>query len=192
MSFRETPYRVGTWITTYTGVKFYPLNPNPDDIRTVDIAHALSNQCRFAGHVIDYYSVAQHSVQVSKHCDERDALWGLLHDAAEAYLTDIPRPVKHTPDLEGFRQIEDKIMLAVCERYDLEPVMPVSVKKADTVELVTEAEWLMIGKGLEWREEMGVEPREGPLPWLTPIEARSQFIARFRELTLGEQRTAAP
>src|ERR1017187_10636100 len=77
-------------ITTFSGIHFWPLLPNPADIRIEDIAHALSNQCRFAGHAREFYSVAEHSVRVSQLCPPEDALWGLLHDASEAYLTDVP------------------------------------------------------------------------------------------------------
>jgi hypothetical protein len=85
-------------ITTFSGVLFRPLLPNPDDIRIADIAHALSQQYRFAGHTRTFYSVAEHSVRVSLLCRPDDALWGLLHDASEAFLTDVPAPpiqVKH-------------------------------------------------------------------------------------------------
>ena len=66
-------------ITTFSGVLFRPLLSNPDDIRIADIAHALSQQCRFAGHTRTFYSVAEHSVRVSLLCRPEDALWGLLH-----------------------------------------------------------------------------------------------------------------
>jgi hypothetical protein len=70
-------------ITTFSDVRFWPLLPNPDDIRIEDIAHALSNQCRFAGHAREFYSVAEHCVRVSQLCRPEEALWGLLHDASE-------------------------------------------------------------------------------------------------------------
>jgi uncharacterized protein len=86
--------RTGDWIQTYTGKQFWPLSPLPEDIVIEDIAHALSMQCRFGGHVRTFYSVAQHSVHVSLLVEPQYALWGLLHDAAEAYLVDLPRPIK--------------------------------------------------------------------------------------------------
>ena len=90
-------------MVTYTGKEFYPLDPNPADIDIKDIAHALSNCCRFAGHIKSFYSVAQHSVIVSELCEPENALAGLLHDASEAYLSDIARPVKYTEQMEGYR-----------------------------------------------------------------------------------------
>lgn len=70
------------WIATFTGGVFFPLAPRVEDVRISDIAHALSMLCRFAGHTRGFYSVAQHSVLVSRLCSQQDALWGLLHDAS--------------------------------------------------------------------------------------------------------------
>ena len=83
--------RKGDWMQTHSGIQFWPLDPRPEDILIEDIAHALSNQCRFAGHCCFHYSVAQHSVLVSENVPAQDAMWGLLHDAGEAYLVDLPR-----------------------------------------------------------------------------------------------------
>lgn len=87
--------RKGDWIQTYTGRQFWPLDPKPEEVCIEDIAHALSQQCRYAGHTIRFYSVAQHSVEIALRVPRAAALWGLLHDAAEAYLVDLPRPVKY-------------------------------------------------------------------------------------------------
>lgn len=84
----ENPY-----ILTYTGRKFYPLTPSVDEVHIEDIAHALSNKCRFTGHTEVFYSVAQHSVIVSS-LFNTSPIWGLLHDAAEAYLPDVASPIK--------------------------------------------------------------------------------------------------
>jgi hypothetical protein len=108
-----------TWIQTHSGVQFWPLEPRAEDVRIEDIAHALSNTCRFTGHCSTFYSVAQHSVLVAKAlqdfmhseglpCDFRIAL---LHDAAEAYLPDISRPIKHA--ITGFDAIENRVLEAI-------------------------------------------------------------------------------
>lgn len=131
------------WINTYMGKKFWPCDPHVDEIDIHDIAHALSMQCRFTGHVHRFYSVAEHSIRVSWKSDPKDQLWGLLHDAAEAYLIDLARPVKHQPGMAAYRDAEHKIMLAVRERFGLEGEQPVSVTLADHRMLITESHQLM-------------------------------------------------
>jgi len=82
------------WIQTYTGKKFWAFDAAIADICIEDIAHALAMRCRFGCHCKEFYSVAQHSVIVSHHLPPELKLWGLLHDATEAYLPDVPRPQK--------------------------------------------------------------------------------------------------
>ena len=82
--------RRGGWIQTYTGRQFWPLDPRIEDIDIHDIAHALSHQCRYSGHCLRFYSVAEHSVLLSHHVAGEHMLWALLHDAWEAYLAAIP------------------------------------------------------------------------------------------------------
>lgn len=111
---------MGSYITTYTGTHFYPLSPDMADIHIEDIAHALSLMTRANGHFPEFYSVAQHCV----HCAEeaiarkgspREVMLCLLHDAAEAYLADVTRPVKDK--VQGYRAAEDRILGLVCEKY---------------------------------------------------------------------------
>ena len=83
------------WIQTYTGGKFHLLAPRQEEINIVDIAHALSMMCRFTGHVRRFYSVSEHSWHASYLVPKQDALWALLHDASEAYMADMNRPLKH-------------------------------------------------------------------------------------------------
>jgi hypothetical protein len=118
-------------ITTFSGMRFWPLIPNPADIRIEDIAHALSNQCRFAGHSREFYSVAEHSVRVSQHCRPEDALWGLLHDASEAYLSDVPAPLKELPAFEAYRAAERSLQGTIAVRFGLSTEQPRSVTEAD-------------------------------------------------------------
>ena len=166
------------WIRTFTGRKFWPLQPRAEDVNLVDIAHALSNVCRYTGHVRTFYSVAEHCVRVSWACDPKDALWGLLHDAAEAYICDIARPVKRQPQLAPYRMAEAAVMLAICDHFGLDPVEPPSVKRADTTLLGTELRDLM--QGADWRE---FEVLSGPIvPW-DPETAKGTFLQRFAELT---------
>jgi hypothetical protein len=181
------------WIQTYTGRKFYPLDPDPANIDVRDIAHALSNQCRFSGHTTRFYSVAEHSVLVSRVLQRRGAaseavLWGLLHDATEAYLVDLPRPLKHDPEFgAAYRRFEHVLNLAVAERFGLPEYVPDSVHQADNDLLLTEKRDLLGPSPDLWYVGPG-EPIEhlslqfGP----TPRGAELLFLRRYTELT-GEQ-----
>ncbi|MES2342292.1 MAG: phosphohydrolase [Pseudomonadota bacterium] len=182
--------RKGDWIQVASGRQFWPLDPHADEVHLDDIAHALANQCRFSGHVRHFYSVAQHSYFVSLHCDPPDALWGLLHDAAEAYLVDLPRPVKkalRASWLTLFDDMEATVMRAVCERFGLPLVQPESVDRADDLLLATEARDLMAPLHPDWhhREENGypVLP-DRIIPW-SPGRAAWAFKTRFDQLTRG-------
>jgi uncharacterized protein len=173
------------WIQTYTGRQFWPLEPDPEEIVVEDIAHALSMQCRFVGHCNHFYSVAQHSVLVSRACDPRDALWGLLHDAAEAYLVDLCRPVKHEPRMLAYREAEAALQRAICLRFGLPFEEPESVRRADRALLRTEQRDLMKPPPAAWADN-----REGALPnriepW-TQIQAERSFLTSFATLTGGE------
>lgn len=189
LSRDENPLKepTGNWLQTFTGEKFYPLDPRPEMVHLEDIAHALSNQCRFAGHIRDFYSVAQHSVLVSLICDRADRLWGLLHDAPEAYICDLPRPVKYEPRMAVYKEVEKKLEAAIVSRFGLSPITePPSVKAADRRLLFTERRDLFdvsLGKTKEWG--MGLEGEPLPvkiIPW-TPQHAEKMFIKRYEELT---------
>lgn len=169
------------WIQTYSGRRFTPTNPNPDAIVIQDISHALSMQCRFSGHVKRFYSVAQHCVLVSYICDSEDALWGLMHDATEAYLVDVPRPLKRSGQFNAYLEFEYKMQLAICKRFGLPEKEPVSVKKADTILLATEARDLMSPLHPDWAQPCDPLPfKIDPLP---QQEAKDLFMKRFFELT---------
>lgn len=171
------------WIQTYTGGKFYPTDPQVDDVNIRDIAHSLSNQCRFAGHTRKFYSIAQHCYLVSQVCYPADALDGLLHDAAEAYMCDMPRPIKYSPGLEGFKELEKKIEAVIQKKFNLGPE-PQSVKDADKRLLYTERRDLL--PHLSWEDNKstwGMGLRAEPLvdkidPW-PPNKAETMFLMRF-------------
>jgi hypothetical protein len=172
---RQAEAKFGQWMQTATGRQVYPLDPRVEDICIEDIAHALSNQCRFAGHVRHFYSVAQHSVLVSYCCKPEDALWGLLHDATEAYLVDVPTPVKRF--LSEYKGYENALEKVICDRFLLQRGMPPSVHKADAVLLATEARDLMGPPPASWG------PMQEPLrmviiPW-DPGLAKRKFLQRF-------------
>lgn len=176
------PDRIEPWIGTRTGLRFPVLRPDAARVRIEDIAHALANQCRFTGHVRSFYSVAQHSVCVSWGCDPEDALWGLLHDAPEAYLADVAKPVKVLPQMQGYAELEIGLQWAVAEAFGLPRDLPPSVKRADVVELVTEAHHLFDRVPEDWHLSFGIEPRSDFGDPLLPADARDLFLERFEEL----------
>lgn len=171
------------WIQLYSGRKFFPMNPDIDAIDINDIAQSLSNMCRFTGHCKSFYSVAQHSVMVSYLVGEH-AMWGLLHDASEAYLVDMPRPIKRLKELQPFRDIENNVMLAICEKFGLSKIEPPIVKDADTRMLATEARDLMSPLHPDWHQPC--EPLPFTIITLNPTEAKNLFLNRYREL-VGKQ-----
>jgi 5'-deoxynucleotidase YfbR-like HD superfamily hydrolase len=167
------------WIRTFTGRQFFVLEPRVEDVCIEDIAHALSMQCRFVGHVDKFYSVAEHSVRVSFNCGDQ-ALYGLLHDASEAYIGDMSAPLKHQTEMSRFRTTERHIMTVVAEKFGLDPKEPASVKTADRRMLLTEARDL----GLDvtgWYTEHQPFP-ETIIPW-SPSRAEFEFLYRFKQLT---------
>ncbi len=176
--------RYGGWIQTYSGVQFFPLDPRPEDVRFDDIAHALARQCRFAGHCEPFYSVAQHSVLVSLECPAPLALLGLLHDAAEAYLVDLPSPLKHMPELACYRTWEQQL-LGVIQEALLGTVcleMPEAVKVADLVLLATEARDLLGPTPVPWTHVTLPSPLTYRVRAWDPDEAEYRFRWRFETL----------
>lgn len=173
--------RKGDWIRTATGGQFWPLDPRPDEVNIEDIAHALSHQCRFAGHVKEFYSVAQHSVMVSVAAvggadRVRVAKWGLLHDAAEAYLVDVPTPVKRY--LSEYKEAEERLQDAIAEAFGLTGKIPDAVHYADRVVLATEMRDLMpVADNTELPP-----PLVAKVVGMSPIAAKTQFMTRFRQL----------
>ena len=179
------------WIITYTGKKFYLLNPQPEMIDIEDIAHSLSMMCRWTGHTCWHYSVAQHSWYTSYLVSERFALSALLHDAAESYLGDMNRPLKHfTPAGAAYREIEEIVERVIYEKFGLLYPMSEEVKKADNEMLYAEKSQLMrITKATKYESnKWGSSEVEAPITiekW-TPIRAEKMFLRRFYELTRGK------
>ena len=106
----------------------------PNQIHIHGIAHSLSLLCRFGGNLIEHYSVAQHSVILSQILEEhgpKKAMWGLMHDASEAYVTDLPSPIKH--QLDDFMDLENRIVQKIAEKFELGWPMPMVVKKEDQI-----------------------------------------------------------
>lgn len=152
MSIKIERQRIGDWIQTFTGKQFWPLDPSEDEISIYDIAHSLSMQCRFNGHCNRFYSVAEHCVRVSVECPPEDALWGLLHDASEAYLSDIPRPLKRLTEFVKYRESEFFLQSVIYARFGLRGPEPAVVKRMDNVLLATEKRDLMSEPPEEWED----------------------------------------
>jgi hypothetical protein len=182
MAAANNPY-----FRTYTGKLVHIRDPHPDEVDIEDIAHALSQTCRFFGHTDGFYSVAQHSVLVSQRVPPADALWGLLHDGAEAYLGDLARPLKRAPEMEWYRSLEDRFLVCFAERFGLPPGIPESVVRADSMLLATEfRDVTTVHDDHPWIvNECGVAPINSgfyilPCP---PAVAEDRFLRRYWELT---------
>lgn len=158
-------------IRTYTGLYMNVFDPTPEMICIEDIAHSLAFQCRFGGHLPEFYSVAQHSVYV---CDIVEAnpgedsvrLQALLHDASEAYLLDIPSPIKHK--LDDYRKIEQRLMVAIADKFGFPYPLHQSVKDADKDLL--RIEWDVLMLRLRTTHEI--------IPWLSAV-AEFEFLKTF-------------
>lgn len=166
-----------TTMQTFTGKLVDLANFTADDVRLPDIAHALSCINRYTGHTITPYSVAQHSVMVSKLCEPQDELWGLLHDASEAYLGDVARPLKAL--LPDYVDLEHHVQQTIGKHFGLSWPMPHSVKVADNRALIAEKRALM-----SVEHDWGIEAD----PVMVPInpycwqQARQMFENRFKEI----------
>lgn len=175
-----------SFIRTFTGRNVFPLDMKESDIHINDIAHALSNQCRFVGHVNKFYSVAQHSVLVSNllgltSTDDELALAGLLHDAGEAYMVDLPTPIKRL--MPQYEPAEEALQLVIETKYELQYALDdMEIHDADMVLLATEARDLM-GNPSDWASLYGLTPLVAKIvPW-EPEYAKQQFLSAFETLT---------
>ncbi len=158
-------------IRTVSGLYVNVFEPTPEMICIEDIAHALSHQCRFSGHLQEFYSVAQHSVMVASLVSDENKFDALMHDASEAYLLDIPTPIK--AKLEHYKDLEHKLMKVIADKFGFKFPFDAEVKKAD-------AEMLQI----EWHSLMiGDTPSIYPLP---PNRAKEQFLDWYHQCKPAE------
>jgi hypothetical protein len=170
---------------TYSGGQFWPLEPRVEDVHITDIAHAIGKLCRFSGHLKCFYSVAEHSIRVSRFVPAEYALWGLLHDAAEAFISDIPRPVKRNIG-PTIGEVEERILRVVAARFGLPWPMSACVVYADNVLLSTEARDLFVGGPVVgWTEALGCQPLPEKIEadaCLSPDAAPYAFLRRAAAL----------
>lgn len=181
------------WIEMLSGQPFWPLAPRVDEIHIEDGAHALSNLCRFNGHVETFYSVAQHSVLVAEYVEKQlmeQRYWhpnprsvvlaALMHDFSEAYLVDVPRPVKR--QMLDYIAAEKYLEAVIRDRFNLTEDLAPLIKLADDTLLATEKRDLKPNGRKDWR--LLYEPIARPYmitSW-TPEQARKRFLWKFNQL----------
>lgn len=174
--------KLDNYIETYSGIKFDFLDPTIEQVSIEDIAHSLSMQVRYTGHCSTFYSIAEHCLLVADLCPEYE-LYALLHDASEAYLTDVASPIK--PFLQNYKMMECKVMKAVVDKFGLPEFFPDEVHAADMLALRIEIDQMIASRGKDWAIN---KVEASPLPEiviqnLSPAEAKKRFLQRFYELT---------
>lgn len=189
----------GRFVVTASGAKFFINEQNVTDIPIRDVAHAISMNVRFNGHINKFYSVGEHCLNVSRLVPEKYALWGLVHDVTEAFVPDIPRPFKSL--LNGFKEYEDKIGKAYADALELEWPMPKEVHEVDKHIVAVEAQQLF-DVPPEWTKAYDTEwidslARENAWPLYEylggkPEEIEEEWIERFNELTSKKIRDKFP
>jgi len=156
-------------IRTSSGKFINVFEPTPDMICIEDIAHSLAHQCRFGGHLPQFYSVAQHSIMCAMHVSsDADRFAALMHDASEAYLLDMPSPIKAR--LPEYKSIEDNLMRVIAEKFGFEYPLSEAVKQVDRSMLEYEYNGLMQGKMSNY------------IQCLDFSQAREQFLMMYNDL----------
>jgi len=170
-------FRVGEWMLTYTGRQYWPADPRPEDVCLDDIVHALSMLCRYTGHVSKFYSVAEHSVLVSHLVPPHLAFQALMHDAEEAYINDVSRPLKQS--LPDFCRIAELNRKAIAQKFGL---------PEEEHPLVKDADWRILPNEYYALMPMYNRPNYGPIiagitvRALVPDDAEHLFRERFTQL----------
>lgn len=160
-------------IRTNSGLFMNVFEPTVDMLCIEDIAHALSQQPRFAGHLDRPYSVAQHSVMCSQLVKKRkNKLPALLHDGSEAYLLDIPTPIKAR--MFEYKEIEHHLMSVIAEKFKFDYPYDAEIKEVDTKMLHLEWENLVIKKNLDF-------------VCLSPAKAKALFLKTYYQLIKEEK-----
>ncbi len=149
----------GRWMQTYLGIPFYPTDPVPQEVKLIDVAHSLSQQCRFNGHTTKFWSVAQHSILCANLATPEAKRFALFHDAAEAFVGDMIRPLKYNGETMGkqFKAVEAGVMHAVNQAFGLvwTDGIHAEVDRVDNLALVIEATYLMSPHGVPaWVQEL--------------------------------------
>ena len=175
----------GDYITTYSGVHFYPLEPNPDDLRIEDIAHALSFICRGNGQVKEFYSVGEHCINCALEAQRRGysdrvILACLLHDASESYLSDVPKPFKKY--LNDYQRIEEQLLSCIYTKYlgsDLSKEEQEKVHEIDK-DLLAHDLFYLLGEGS--LADLPLLERSYPYGKTTPASVEKAYLEVFRRM----------
>ena len=176
MSRNQNPGGDTTYICTYLGNRFYPLDGRIDSIHLEDIAHGLAYQCRFNGQTSEFYSIAQHSLMVADLVPPELRLAALLHDASEAYLGDVVKPLKAL--LPNYKDIEKNVEVLIARHFGipLEIMFDPRIKEADMIALATEKRDLMPHSAEDWSYLRGFDPLPDAIdPW-NPAQAKRSFL----------------
>lgn len=177
--------RPGCWIQTFTGKQFYILDPQPDDIEILDIAHSLSMTCRYNGHCLRFYSVAEHSVLLASYTQHvlqrgtRDVMRALLHDACEAYVGDLPKPIKRS--MPGIEERENAVERVIMQKFGLEIAKPDWLDEIDHRIWFDEKTALMVPRN-DWSFEGETQPLGVVIQSWDPHTAEGIFLNAFRQL----------
>ena len=167
------------WIQTFTGKPYWPLAPRAEDVDLVDIAAGLARTCRYNRQCLRFYSVAEHSILGAQFVPKEQRLAFLLHDAPEAILCDVPRPLKHR--LQGYREIEAMNMRVIAQRFNLKlPFAPI-IKEIDERIGADEREQNMAPPRLPWKHAGDCRPLGVRLQFWSPDQAMAEFIRAFSE-----------
>lgn len=169
-----------TWLLTHSGQHFDLVDPQPEMITVIDIVKGLSRESRFAGQTRYYYTVAQHCAIASTIVAPEYAFEALMHDASEAYLKDIPRPLKQM--LPDYRRIEQRVESAIRARFGLPDEQSPEVTEADRIMLATERRDLMPKDAADWPVLAGIRPLDKRLIAINSNRAESLFMERFLEV----------
>jgi hypothetical protein len=174
-----SPHIEGPTILLSSGVYFNYETPASSDFSIYDIAKGLSNTCRFGGQCQRFYSVAEHSVLMSRCVAHSLAFEALMHDAAEAFICDIPKPLKMM--LPDYRRIEARVEQAVSVRFGYPSAMTSSVKEMD-IRMLAAEQLQVMGNSYQWHHTHGLSPAPVTIEFWEPERAAREFLERFREL----------
>ncbi len=176
----SSPLPLTSYISTFLGNRFFPSEPRIDGIAIEDIAHGLAYQCRFNGQTRTFYSVAQHSLMVASLLPRELGRAALLHDAAEAYLGDMVKPLKLL--MPDFNRIESAVTDLIAAHFGVDFSDYGRIKQADLVALATEKRDLMPNSTEAWSYLAGIEPLAWPIAPLMPPDAKDAFMAEWKRL----------